>query len=143
MVGVNLVNPLDRLAIRSLRAQAISHMDTANDQNTVLRLDLSPDLALEPSFTGIDPPRFQRAPEGTRQSPASGGHHVVKRGRMRFEAVRGDSVMLRYFSVNAEENRVLFRRKIGKPQWPAAPLDSDSRYIGNAQKRPPSLVFRM
>ena len=83
----------DRVGVRLVRPQSIPGVDPPNHEDTLLRLDLALDLPDQPSPVGLDATRFQRAPEGSGQSAARGGNHVVE-GR-RDIAVRIDAVVLR------------------------------------------------
>jgi hypothetical protein len=63
--------------------EAIADADALDHQDTILDLDLTDRLNVVAVRIDFDLARFQRAGEGAGQSPASRGHDIVKRGRVR------------------------------------------------------------
>lgn len=81
---------------------------TLDDEHFALELDL-PDRvgakALEGHLT-----RYQRAPEGTEQSAAGRGYHVVECGGVGLLRVGRDAVVLRDLRVDPEIDRLVLTR---------------------------------
>ncbi len=107
------MNALDDFAHVFSGAQSVVGEDTANHQNFALKLNLSPHLAGKFSVRGIYLARFQRAPEGSGQSAAGRGHDIVEGRRARRTGAGRNLVVFGDFRVHAEDDRVLFGRKVG------------------------------
>ena len=75
--------------------------------------------------------RFQRAPEGTRQSPACCGDQVVDRGGLRWIRVRGYPLMLCDRTVHTEGDRPVFARQPRMTDRTAEALDPNFRAVDN------------
>ena len=55
-------------------------MDATDHEHPFVRSDLTANLRYEGALVGLDFARLQRASEGSRQSAAGRGHHVVEGG---------------------------------------------------------------
>jgi hypothetical protein len=74
------MHALHGVAVLLARPEVVRDVDAANDEHAVVLADLAPYVRAEVSLAGLDPARLQRASEGSGQSAACRGHHVVERG---------------------------------------------------------------
>jgi hypothetical protein len=63
-------------------------VDALQDQDAVLQFHFTGDVTHQPSTAGINAARLQRAPEGSGQSAAGGGHDIIQGGGARREIRR-------------------------------------------------------
>jgi len=68
MSGKEAVHALRRLSMRFFRLESQPDVNSFNDQDLVLQLDLAHGLRNQALVRCIDLTRFQRAPEGSRKS---------------------------------------------------------------------------
>lgn len=78
MVGVKPMHPLGGGTLRGRGGEVIGDVNSPDDEDIVLQLDLTPDLGGKAPVARVDVARLQRASEGAGQSAAGGGHHVVE-----------------------------------------------------------------
>ncbi len=100
---VHVVCPPRILLLPGLHPQPIADVDTADEQNPVVLVDVALDLADQQILSSRYPARLQRASEGTRQSATGRRYDVVERGRDGRVGV--NAVVLRDLSVDAEAHR--------------------------------------
>jgi hypothetical protein len=70
-------NPLGGFSLVGIESQIVLHVDAADDQDPTVQLDLPYGFRPEPTLSRRNPARFQRAPEGSRESPGCSSHNVV------------------------------------------------------------------
>jgi hypothetical protein len=116
--GVEPVDPLDLLAPVLRHRQPVVDADAPDHEHLLLEHHLADRLDLVALPIDIDVTRFQRAGEGAGQSAAGGGHHVVKRGRVRGVLVGTDAVVLRDLGMDPERHRLVFGRQVREPLRP-------------------------
>jgi hypothetical protein len=108
-------------------------VNATDHENVVVGfLDLTDGLAREAVAIGPDLARLQRAPEGSRQSAGGGRDDVIERGRARLEGAGRDLVVLRYSSVDAEDDRFRLARQVRPAHGSLHPLDPDLGAIHDA-----------
>jgi len=101
------VHSLDDFTVDPLAPQFVVDVNPLDDQDLALEFDLSPSLTGEPALTCLYLARLQRAPEGSRQSPAGGGDNVVQRGGIGRRVPGVYAVVLSHLRMDAEGNRIL------------------------------------
>jgi len=74
------VHSLDELWVYPLTLQFVVNVNSLDDQNPAIELDLTRDLTGEPATACVYLARLQRAPEGPCQSPTCSGNNIVERG---------------------------------------------------------------
>ena len=79
-VGVQPEHPLDGGPLGLVGGQPVGDVDTPDDQDLAVQLDLTDRVCLETTASGGDAARLQRAPEGPGQSAGGRGHQVVQGG---------------------------------------------------------------
>ena len=100
---VSEVHFFDRVADVLSGGQAMVDENAANDENAVLRLDLTTHVAGQCSLSCLDIPRCQRGGKGALQSGGRGRDDIIQRGRARlFDGSRIQAVVLGDRSMNAE-----------------------------------------
>ncbi len=112
---MQLKSPVDLVSVASHRRKVIDHMNPLDDEDLPFEFNLSTTrshqtVGAEDDFSGL-----QRTAEGARQSAGSRSDDVIKRGRMRFGNVRGNTVMSRNGPVNPKQNRIGFGWQVGLP----------------------------
>jgi hypothetical protein len=112
------------VALLFRRSQHLLHVDASDDEHAIVsRLDLAGDLPREAPIR-YDLARCQRAPEGSDQSTADRGDHVVdSRSMGSADIFHPHSIVLGDRAMSAEDDRVRFTRQIRIPQWSLLPLD--------------------
>ena len=98
-------------------------MDSLEDENALVELDLADRFRAEATVVGGDVSGLQPTAEGTGQSPRGSRDDVVQRRRHRLELVGVASVMGSDLTVDAER-RPLAGRHVGNPK--GAPLTDDA-----------------
>ena len=101
------MHSLDDFRVDPLAPQFVVNVNPLDDQDLVLEFDLSPSLTGEPTLACVYLARLQRAPEGSRQSPAGGGDNIVQRGGIGTGVAWVYPVVLRHLRMDAESNRIL------------------------------------
>jgi hypothetical protein len=104
-VGVDTVRAFRYRALFRAQSQPEGDMDTANNENVAVLLDLADRLRREKPLSGWDLARFQRAAKGARQSASGGSDQIVERRVVRLVHLRVDTVVLGHRGVDAEEHR--------------------------------------
>jgi len=110
MIGVEIVDPLGGGSLLGPEPQVIGHMDAADHQDSAILLDLTDRVRAEEPVAGWYLTRFQRAPEGSRQSASGRGDDVVEGRRMRLVDVGVDPIVLRDLGVRSEQDRLRLDR---------------------------------
>jgi hypothetical protein len=87
--------------------QRVRGMDPLDDERLALQLDLTGDLGPETTVSGGDASCFERTPERPGQSAAGRRDEVVDRGRIRWEVLLHDPVVLGDRTVHTERDRVV------------------------------------
>jgi hypothetical protein len=82
------VHTLDGFALLLGRAQFVVGVDSFDNENLPVQLNLPGHFGDQPPPARIDAARFQRAPEGSGQSAARRGHQVIDRCRTGRESLR-------------------------------------------------------
>jgi hypothetical protein len=77
------MNTLDGRSRGGRRLQSKENVDSLDDEDAVIQLDLSPDAPRESAAARVDLARLQRATEGADESTAGGRDDVVQSRRMR------------------------------------------------------------
>ncbi len=131
MISVDGMNALDGLAHFLRRAKLVVDRDAADDENVSVEFNFAHGLRSELAVRGINLARFQRASEGSGESPGGCRDDVIKRRGMRRVSVRRNFVMPGNFGVYAENDRLCFRRQEGQTHWPALPFDANPRSIND------------
>ena len=72
-IGVEAEHPLDRGPLCLVGGQPVGDVDTPDNQDLAIQLDLADRVCLETTVSGRDAARLQRAPEGPGQSPGGRG----------------------------------------------------------------------
>ncbi len=72
------MDALDRLALCLSSPHLVMRMDSTDHQNVVLELDFTRNLGDEIPLAGFDLASLQRTAEGSGQSTASGGNHIIQ-----------------------------------------------------------------
>jgi hypothetical protein len=108
--GVNFVHAFGVGSPFLRDSDAIIDPDPFDHQDAVVGFDLPDRLDLVALRIDVDLTRFQRAGERARQSPPGRRDDVVERRCVRWILRRIDAVMVGYFGVNPERDRVLLRR---------------------------------
>jgi hypothetical protein len=90
--------------------EPVPHVDAFDHQHPVLGLDLAYCFDVVALRIDFDLARFQRAGEGAGQSPPGCGHHVVERGRVRWEILGAHAIVLGNLGVNPEGHRLTLGR---------------------------------
>jgi hypothetical protein len=117
--------PLDRGAVRvRIQLQPVGDLDALDDQDAVLVLDLTSRLRGEPSFSGRDVTRLQRASERPRQSAGRRGDDVVECRRALGAAAALHAVVVGDLVMNAELDRLLGPGQVRAPERAGDALDS-------------------
>jgi len=106
-----------------VEAEAVGDVDPAEDQHTVVRLDLAARLGDQSALARVHSARLQRAPEGAGQSAGGGCREVVERRRALGIAAARDAVVIGDLVVDAELD--LGVRQLGTPERALDPLDAD------------------
>lgn len=123
-------HPLDgRALVVGHSLEGVGDVDASYHQYAFVLLDLTDHLCGERPVTCVDTARFQRAPEGTGQSPACSGDQVVDRGGLRWIRVRRHAVMLCDRAVDSERDRPLFARQPRMTDRTAEALDPNFRAV--------------
>ena len=99
------VNPGGELLGFRADSQTILDVDSPDDQNLVLDLDLTRDLCREIAFVQLDTARLQRASQGTGQSPAGRGDDVVEGRSAWREALGIDAVVFGDLGMDSKQSR--------------------------------------
>lgn len=89
-------------------------MYPADNQDSLLVLNLSFDLGNQFSIASLYSARFQRTPEGSHQSAACGCHNMVEGCRCRWKLIGIYSVVLGYLTVHTKLKRFLRGGQVGK-----------------------------
>lgn len=131
MISVDGMNALDGLAHFLRRAKLVVDRNAADDENVSIEFDFPNRFRAEPSIRCVNLTRFQRAPEGSGESPGGCRDDVIKRRGMRRVSVRRNLVMLGNFGVYAENDRLCFRRQEGQTHWPPLALNANPRSIND------------
>jgi hypothetical protein len=112
MFGVHFVNPFNGFPRFRRRVQVIDDVNPPDYQNIVFGFNLAGYFRRQMLVARVDFTRFQRASECADQSAARRRDHIIERRRVRFGDIGTDAVMLGDRAVNAEFDRLCFRRKI-------------------------------
>jgi hypothetical protein len=102
---VERVHAFGLFSARVRDREAITHTDALDHEHVILGLDLADGLDLVALRIDLDLTRLQRAGERAGQSPASRGHDVVERGRVRRIAIGIHAVVLSDLGMHAEHDR--------------------------------------
>jgi len=109
--------------------------DPADDEDVSVQFDFAHRFRGQFAIGGINLARFQRAPEGSRQSARCSGDHVIECRGVRRVGIRRDLIMLRNLGVHPEYNRDVFNRKVSQPNGTALTLDANARRIDDLLRR--------
>ena len=90
----------------------------------IIFLDLALNFGREPSLTGRDLARLQRATKGARQSAGSRGNDIIQRCSVGLMNIRTYAVMFGNFGMHSEFDRFLRLGQIGPAQGPFYPFNS-------------------
>src|SRR3982074_3371030 len=89
-------------------------MDSTDDQDAVLGLNLARNLSRQPPVAGIDVARLQRTSKGTEHSTSSGCDDIIDGRSVGFgQGRRIHFVVLRDGAVHAENYRLRLARNMG------------------------------
>jgi hypothetical protein len=94
----------------------VIHVNSFDDQDSPLLLDLPPGVAHQPTVAGGNFTRLQRASKGPGQSAGGSGHQVVQRGCVRLVDMGVHTVVLSDLGVHSEKHRGGDMRQVGAPQ---------------------------
>jgi hypothetical protein len=130
LLRVDAVDALRRLPVLGRELQPVADVNSLEDEDASLDLDLADGRRDEPLVPRGNLTRLQRASEGARQSPRGGGDDIVDRRRVRVVYVRVDLVVLGDGPVDAEEHGLSLGREVGAPERPLHPLDADFGSVG-------------
>jgi hypothetical protein len=87
----------------------VVNVNSANDQNPLIGFDFPSYFGPQPAVARIYFARIQRAPEGSDHSTTQGGHHIIKRCRVRFGQFRWiQAIMFGNGSMNTEDDWLRF-----------------------------------
>jgi hypothetical protein len=118
------MDPVCGLPMRLLGVQREYDMNTADDQYTVLQLNLADRLRHQSLVRGVYVTRLQRASEGSSQSTRSRGDNVVQGSGVWLEDGQRNLVMLCYGPVHSENYRLRFGREIRPAKGPLHSLNA-------------------
>jgi hypothetical protein len=123
----------------------VANVDSLNDQDPFLGLDLAYDFNVIGLRVDFDLTRLQRAGKGARQSPASRCNDVIERRRVRRKLVGLNAVMFGDFGVHSEGDGLLLGGQIGKSLRATEAFylhARDVRDLGHLVTLPPVLIMR-
>lgn len=127
VLRMDLVNSLDSFADIAWHDKMIDDVNAFYHKYVVFRLDLASDIGSQPARVNLA--RFQRAAECAGQSAACSGDNIVGRCCVRRKCFRANTVMCSNGAVNAENNRLGFRGKVGTANGPCFTLNSNVRDV--------------
>ncbi len=110
-----------------IHVEMVIHADAPEDQHPILRFDFTDDFSPQVVTLEFDLARCQRAGKCAEESAACSSHDIIDGRRMRGELTRLDAVVLCYSPVDAEQHRLIFRRKSCLPQ---AAFGTSNRHVG-------------
>lgn len=125
VVGVHRVHALNRFTRLGRSLQVVDDVNASYDQDLILRLYLARHLRRQALAARVDLARLQRAPEGSRESTASGGNDVIERRGVRLRDLRAHAVVFGDRAVHAERDRLALGGQMGETQRPPFALDPD------------------
>jgi hypothetical protein len=106
-------------------AQFHPHMNSADDEDTILQIDFTHRFRDKAFVRCVDLTRLERASKGSGKSTGSRGNNVVQGCSVRFEHRWGHFVMFRHCAVDAEDHGRRLRGEICSAHGSFYPLDSD------------------
>jgi len=119
------------LPMSSLSFQSHPHVNPPDHENVLLQLDLPHSLPDQASSGSIDVTRFQRASKGSRKSTSRGRDNVIERRSARVRDRWRNLVVLGDRSVDAEDHRLRFGRKVSLANRPFDAFNANLRAIDN------------
>jgi hypothetical protein len=128
---VERICPINLDLVLGRRRQVVDDMYPLDDEDIPFRLDLPPRIRKKPIRSNADLACLQRTAEGAGQSAGGSGDDVIESGGMRFGVVGGNPVMGGDRSMDPEQDRLRFCRKVCPAQRPLDPFDPHLRNIGN------------
>jgi hypothetical protein len=113
------MHSLDDLGVGRVCAELVVDVDAFDQKDLTVELYLAGGFADQLSPACIYPARFQRAPEGSRQSATGSGDHIVEGGRIGGKVVGRHTVVSRYLGVHAKGDGFVPARQLRLAQGTA------------------------
>jgi hypothetical protein len=129
---VLFMSPDGGLALVRSQAQMIGHVNAPHDEHAPVGFHLADGFCREPSFSGGNAARFQRAAQRSGQSAGCRRHQIIERCGVRLMNARTGAVVRGDFGMDAEKHRLGFRRKIGPPERTRDALNPYLRTINHS-----------
>jgi hypothetical protein len=133
------VHAFDDRRVDPIPLQFVMNVDALDDQNLVLKLDLTTRLTDEPAIACVYLARLQRAPEGSCQSTAGGGDNIVERGGIGRGVPRVNPVVLCHLRMDSKCNRTLPYGEEGLPDWTLVSYNLHLRGVNDVTHDAPPL----